>query len=88
VEAYVADKGLMGVRLTVRGTSGHASIPYGVDNALVKAAFLVEHDLGSRSDFPVRSDFPDRQPSLRCSATPRHSSARPPPTHSMALLGP
>jgi acetylornithine deacetylase/succinyl-diaminopimelate desuccinylase-like protein len=42
VEGYVADKGIMTVHVTVRGTSGHTSIPYGVDNALVKAAQVVQ----------------------------------------------
>jgi acetylornithine deacetylase/succinyl-diaminopimelate desuccinylase-like protein len=42
VEGYVADKGIMTVHVTVRGTSGHTSIPYGLDNALVKAAKVIE----------------------------------------------
>jgi acetylornithine deacetylase/succinyl-diaminopimelate desuccinylase-like protein len=42
VEGYVADKGIMTVHVTVRGTSGHTSIPYGIDNALVKAAQVVQ----------------------------------------------
>ena len=42
VEGYVADKGIMTVQITVRGVSGHTSIPYGVDNALVKAAQVVQ----------------------------------------------
>jgi acetylornithine deacetylase/succinyl-diaminopimelate desuccinylase-like protein len=42
VEGYLADKGIMTVHVTVRGTSGHTSIPYGVDNALVKAAQVVQ----------------------------------------------
>ena len=42
VEGYVADKGIMTVHVTVRGRSGHTSIPYGVDNALVKAAHVVQ----------------------------------------------
>jgi acetylornithine deacetylase/succinyl-diaminopimelate desuccinylase-like protein len=42
VEGYLADKGIMTVHVTVRGTSGHTSIPYGMDNALVKAARVVQ----------------------------------------------
>jgi acetylornithine deacetylase/succinyl-diaminopimelate desuccinylase-like protein len=42
VEGYVADKGIMTVEVTVRGTSGHTSIPYGVDNALITAARVVQ----------------------------------------------
>ena len=42
VEGYLADKGTMTVQVTVRGTSGHTSIPYGMDNALIKAARVVQ----------------------------------------------
>jgi acetylornithine deacetylase/succinyl-diaminopimelate desuccinylase-like protein len=42
VEGYVADKGIMTAYVTVRGTSGHTSIPYGMDNALVKAARVIQ----------------------------------------------
>jgi acetylornithine deacetylase/succinyl-diaminopimelate desuccinylase-like protein len=42
VEGYLADKGIMTVQVTVRGTSGHTSIPYGMDNALLKAARVVQ----------------------------------------------
>lgn len=42
VEGYVADKGIMTVQITVRGTSGHTSIPYGMNNALVTAARVVQ----------------------------------------------
>ncbi|HVV77196.1 MAG TPA: M20/M25/M40 family metallo-hydrolase [Mycobacteriales bacterium] len=34
----VAERGLVWPRITVRGTPGHGSLPYGTDNALVKAA--------------------------------------------------
>lgn len=37
----VAEKGTMGSRLRVTGTPGHGSMPYGTDNALVKAAEVV-----------------------------------------------
>jgi acetylornithine deacetylase/succinyl-diaminopimelate desuccinylase-like protein len=36
-----AEKGSHWVRLRIRGTPGHGSLPYGSDNALVKAAELV-----------------------------------------------
>ncbi|MEM9566013.1 MAG: M20/M25/M40 family metallo-hydrolase [Actinomycetota bacterium] len=36
-----AEKGISWRRLTVKGTPGHGSMPYGTDNALVKAAEVV-----------------------------------------------
>ncbi len=39
--AIVAEKGTMASRLRVTGTPGHGSMPYGTDNALVKAAEVV-----------------------------------------------
>lgn len=41
VEAYVAEKGGMSLTITVRGTPSHSSIPWGADNALLKAAEVV-----------------------------------------------
>jgi acetylornithine deacetylase/succinyl-diaminopimelate desuccinylase-like protein len=41
VEAYTADKGTSGLLITVRGTQGHSSIPYGVRNPVVVAAEVV-----------------------------------------------
>ena len=38
----VAEKGVAWRRLTVRGTPGHGSMPYRTDNALVKAAAVVQ----------------------------------------------
>lgn len=38
----VGQKGGIDCRLTVRGTSGHASMPFGSDNALIKAARVVQ----------------------------------------------
>ena len=38
----VAEKGVSWRRLTVRGTPGHGSMPYRTDNALVKAAAVVQ----------------------------------------------
>jgi acetylornithine deacetylase/succinyl-diaminopimelate desuccinylase-like protein len=37
----VAERGLIWPTLTVRGTAGHGSLPFGADNALVKAAEVV-----------------------------------------------
>jgi acetylornithine deacetylase/succinyl-diaminopimelate desuccinylase-like protein len=41
VTVTVAEKGIAWRRLRVRGTPGHGSMPYGADNAVVKAAEIV-----------------------------------------------
>jgi acetylornithine deacetylase/succinyl-diaminopimelate desuccinylase-like protein len=41
VVVHVAEKGIAWRRLSVRGTPGHGSMPYGADNALVTAAEVV-----------------------------------------------
>ncbi len=41
ITVNVGEKGLAWRRLTVRGTPGHGSMPFGADNALVKAAEIV-----------------------------------------------
>lgn len=41
VAVNVGEKGLAWRRLTVKGTPGHGSMPYGADNALIKAAEIV-----------------------------------------------
>lgn len=41
VEGYISDKGGALVFITVRGTPGHTSLPYGSDNAVVRAAEIV-----------------------------------------------
>src|SRR5262249_34894559 len=41
VTVHVGEKGVAWRRLTVRGTPGHGSMPYGANNALVKAAKVV-----------------------------------------------
>src|SRR5690606_9985055 len=41
VAVTVAEKGIAWLRLRVSGTPGHGSMPYGSDNALVKAADVV-----------------------------------------------
>ncbi len=42
VEGYIADKGGAVLHITVRGTSAHTMMPFRVDNALVKAAQVVQ----------------------------------------------
>src|SRR5207249_10447134 len=41
VTVHVGEKGVAWRRLAVKGTPGHGSMPYGADNALVKAAHVV-----------------------------------------------
>jgi len=41
VPVMVAEKGIAGRRLRVRGTPSHGSRPYGADNALIKAAAII-----------------------------------------------
>ncbi len=41
VTVHVGEKGVAWRRLRVKGTPGHGSMPYGADNALVKAAHIV-----------------------------------------------
>ena len=41
VTVHVGEKGVAWRRLRVKGTPGHGSMPYGADNALVKAAHVV-----------------------------------------------
>lgn len=41
ITVNIGEKGLAWRRLRVRGTPGHGSMPYGADNALVKAAEIV-----------------------------------------------
>jgi len=48
VTVNVGEKGLAWRRLRVRGTPGHGSMPYGSDNALVKAAEIVRRLAGYR----------------------------------------
>src|SRR5882724_11625654 len=42
VTVHVGEKGVAWRRLSVTGTPGHGSMPYGADNALVKAAHVVK----------------------------------------------
>src|SRR5438034_6896476 len=43
VTVHVGEKGVAWRRLSVKGTPGHGSMPYGADNALVKAARLADY---------------------------------------------
>ncbi len=52
----VAEKGAGGVRLTVRGTPGHGSMPLGADNALLKAAEVLRR-LGQHRPAPQLDDL-------------------------------
>jgi acetylornithine deacetylase/succinyl-diaminopimelate desuccinylase-like protein len=49
VTVNIGEKGRAWRRLTVRGTPGHGSMPYGSDNALVKAAEIVRRIAEYRS---------------------------------------
>jgi acetylornithine deacetylase/succinyl-diaminopimelate desuccinylase-like protein len=49
VTVNVGEKGLAWRRLRVRGTPGHGSMPFGSDNALVKAAEVVRRLAGYRT---------------------------------------
>jgi len=42
IAIHTAEKGLAWRRLTIHGTPGHGSSPYGADNAIVKAARIVQ----------------------------------------------
>src|SRR5262249_61759394 len=48
VTVHVGEKGVAWRRLRVKGTPGHGSMPYGSDNALVKAAHVVSRLAGYR----------------------------------------
>ncbi len=52
----VAEKGAGGVRLTVRGTPGHGSMPLEADNALLKAAEVLRR-LGAHRPQPQLDDL-------------------------------
>jgi acetylornithine deacetylase/succinyl-diaminopimelate desuccinylase-like protein len=52
----VGEKGGGGVRLTVRGTPGHGSMPLGADNALLKAAEVLRR-LGAHRPVPQLGDL-------------------------------
>ncbi len=49
VTVNIGEKGLAWRKLTVRGTPGHGSMPFGADNALVKAAEVVRRIAEYRS---------------------------------------
>ena len=52
----VAEKGSGGARLTVKGTPGHGSMPFGADNALLKAAEVLRR-LGRHRPMPQLDDL-------------------------------
>ncbi|MCP5030004.1 MAG: M20/M25/M40 family metallo-hydrolase [Actinomycetia bacterium] len=52
----IAEKGVGGARLTVRGTPGHGSMPLGADNALLKAAEVLRR-LGQYRPAPQFDDL-------------------------------
>jgi acetylornithine deacetylase/succinyl-diaminopimelate desuccinylase-like protein len=59
VTITVGEKGVAARRLVVRGTPGHGSMPYGTDNALVKAAEVVRRVGAYRSTAVVSEVFRD-----------------------------
>ena len=56
VTIAVAEKGVAWRRLRIRGTPGHGSMPYGVDNALIKTAEIVRR-LARYTSEPVLDDI-------------------------------
>jgi acetylornithine deacetylase/succinyl-diaminopimelate desuccinylase-like protein len=56
VTVHVGEKGVAWRRLRVKGTPGHGSMPYGSDNALVKAAHVVSR-LADYRPSPYVSDL-------------------------------
>ena len=71
----VAEKGVAWRRLRVRGTPGHGSMPFRIDNALVKAAAVVQR----LAEYRPAPRFHELWP-----ATCRHAAAS--PTSSKAAL--
>ena len=75
VTVHVGEKGVAWRRLSVKGTPGHGSMPYGADNALVKAAHVVTR-LADYRPAPYVSELwagfvgsLDLDPALRASLT-------------------
>ena len=56
VVVHVGEKGVAWRRLRVKGTPGHGSMPYGADNALVKAAHVISR-LAEYRPAPYVSDL-------------------------------
>src|SRR5499427_10252771 len=56
VTVHVGEKGVAWRRLRVSGTPGHGSMPYGADNALIKAARIIDR-LGSYRPAPYVDDL-------------------------------
>lgn len=57
ISVTVGEKGTAWRRLTVKGTPGHGSMPYGADNALVTAAQVVSRLAAYRPAASVGDDF-------------------------------
>ena len=59
---HVGEKGVAWRRLRVKGTPGHGSMPYGADNALVKAAHVIRRIAEYE---PVRRYGPETEALMR-----------------------
>ena len=57
VTVTVGEKGIGWRRLRVRGTPGHGSMPFGADNALVKAAGVVQRLAAYRPQAQLNDEF-------------------------------
>ncbi len=64
VTVNVGEKGLAWRRLTVTGTPGHGSMPFGADNALVKAAEVVRRLAEYRSTPTITSAWTEQVDAL------------------------
>ena len=56
VGIIVGEKGIAWRRLQVSGTPGHGSMPFGADNAIVKAAEVVRRLASLSTEGPARRD--------------------------------
>ena len=72
VTVNVGEKGMAWKRLRVKGTPGHGSMPFGSDNALVKAAEIVNR-LAEHRPAPYISDIWQQQ--VRTLGLPDHLAA-------------
>ena len=57
ITVTIAEKGIAWTRLRVRGTPGHGSMPFGADNALVKAAEVVRRFAAYRPMSTVNDEW-------------------------------
>ena len=74
VTVHVGEKGVAWRRLRVKGTPGHGSMPYGADNALVKAAQVVSR-LADYRPVAVRRRAVARRSSPRSTLDPAVKAA-------------